>query len=235
MRILIIDDEPLPAKYLKELLVQHCSDVDSITILNNPLEGIEYLKKNDFDLIFLDVEMPKMNGIEFVKHARVKDSTSIVYTTAYENYALDAFKVNAVHYLVKPIEVDELLTAIDKVKKFQGFNKKDSESVNYSINLYDGDKYRLLEYEDIFWLKADGSYTKVYLVSESFLVTKRIGELEKELLAEGFMRCHNSHLINKNKIRGINKAKFTLILENGVEIPYSNSKRKEVYRLFEKP
>lgn len=234
MNALIIDDEPLPAKYLQELLAQNCPEVKSVKIINDPIVGLELVKNEVFDIIFLDVEMPKMTGIEFMKHASILEETSVIYTTAYEEYALDAYKVDALYYLVKPIDPDELKRAIGKVIKFQNsIIKANSEEITDTrIKLFDGEVYRVIDHHEIIRLEADGSYTKVILINESLLVTKRLGEIIKELKSGHFIRCHNSHVVNIEKIKSINKSKSSIILNEGTEIPYSNANRKEVFKLI---
>lgn len=231
MNILIIDDEPLPAKYLEELINQNYSRVTICKILNDPIEALEYVRDNKFDLIFLDVEMPKMTGIEFVKHASLDYSTSVVFTTAYENYALDAFRSNAIHYMVKPIEIEELMIAIQKTEDYLKIIKPPEEKKKECLTVFDGDDYRVLSYDEIIRLQADGSYTKVFLKGEYVLVTKRLGEVFKDLSESDFVRCHKSHVVNLSKIQSVNRSENSIKLKDGSEVPFSNSNRKKMLEI----
>jgi two-component system LytT family response regulator len=232
MKALIIDDEPLPAKYLKELINSNCREVLSCEIITNPVLALEIIKEHDYDVIFLDVEMPKMTGIEFLKHAKLGSNTSVVFITAHENYAIEAFKSNAVHYILKPVDLEELKVATSKVKKYRELVKESEKSKQKgSITLFDGTDYRLIEFDSLIRIEASGSYSKVVLDNDShILVSKRLGSIQKELDQEVFFRCHNSHLVNSKKIEKISKTSSTINLINGELIPLSSSYKSELNR-----
>ncbi|KAA3647537.1 MAG: DNA-binding response regulator [Bacteroidetes bacterium] len=237
MKALILDDEPLPAKYLRELVIQHCKLVSTCIIMNDPVAALEYLKENHCDLIFLDVEMPKMTGLNFLENAEIDEDTAVVFTTAYKTYALEAFKVNAIHYLVKPINLAELLIAVNKVFEYLKAKNilKQSKNDQSYLTVFDGERYRVLAYSNILSLHASGSYTKIVLSNEKdILLTKRLGSIFKELDNEKFIRCHKSHGVNISKIKIINKSESNIQLINGSIVPFSNSNRKVVIEKFQK-
>lgn len=229
MKALIIDDEPMPAKHLREMIKQHCFEISEIEIIQSPKKAMTYLEENKFDLLFLDVEMPEMSGIEFLKQINLPLSTSVIFTTAYSEYALDAFKANATHYIVKPVEAQELITALRKVLlKNNSFTKNDKEDSNQgkSISVFDGEEYTIVKTDDIIRLQADGSYTKFILKNGEILASKRMGFFEDKLNSINFVRCHNSHLINLKEVSKLSKGKGGyLIMSNSDTIPISSSKK----------
>ena len=114
MKALIIDDEPMPGKHLQGLIEEHCFEIEHTHVIDSPLVALDHLKENEYDIIFLDVEMPHINGFELLKKVRIPAKTQVIFTTAYSQYALDAFKVNAAHYLLKMVKKDDLIEAVRK-------------------------------------------------------------------------------------------------------------------------
>ena len=225
MRAIIIDDEPMPAKHLREMIRQHCFEIDTINIIQSPLEAITHLQENKYDIVFLDVEMPEMNGVEFLQKVNLPRSTSVIFSTAYSEYAVDAFKANATHYIMKPVQENELVLAVRKV-----IEKRTQQSVlTDTISVFDGTEYSILNQKDILYLKADGSYTQFVLHDREVLASKRLGYFEDKLNANQFVRCHNSYLVNTMNVDKVGKQKSPyIVMKNGETIPISSSKRGEL-------
>lgn len=114
MKALIVDDEPMPAKHLQNLVEKHCSEITQTRVLNSPIEALEHLKEHHFDLLFLDVEMPELTGFELLEEANLTPSTQVIFTTAYSQYAVEAFQSKEVHYMLKIVSKDELVAAVRK-------------------------------------------------------------------------------------------------------------------------
>lgn len=227
MRALIIDDEPMPAKHLKEMIRQFCFEIDTVNIIQFPLEALSHLQENEYDIVFLDVEMPEMNGVEFLQKVSLPKRTSVIFSTAYSEYAIDAFKANATHYIMKPVEEKELTLAIRKV-----LDKKNQRSASAeTISVFDGTEYSILQQKDILYLKAEGSYTQFVMESREVLASKRLGHFAEKLNQDQFIRCHNSYLINTINIEKVGKQKSPyIIMKNGDTIPVSASKKEELER-----
>ena len=224
MKALIVDDEPMPAKYLQELINQNCFEIDSTKLAISAEEGIKYLKNESVDILFLDVEMNTMTGFDLLKKVNIDSATKIIFTTAYSEYAVDAFRAGALDYLVKPIQKDELISAVRKVSKAKILNKRNESKK--SIFVYLDEEYINLKVDEIIRFEADGSYTKIVCTTNTQLSSKPLGFYEAEMLELGFIRCHNSHLINVEYIAKIGKGKsFYLELSNEDIIPVSASKK----------
>ena len=225
MRALIIDDEPMPAKHLREMIHQYCFEINEISIIHSPIEAMKQLEETEYDIVFLDVEMPEMNGVEFLQRVTLPRKTCVIFSTAYSEYAVDAFKANATHYLMKPVEERELVLAVRKVLE----KRNRPNVVSDTISVFDGTDYAILQQKDILFLKADGSYTQFVLQEEQILASKRLGYFEGKLSEQHFFRCHNSFVVNLIHVVKMGKQKSPyLVLKNGEMIPVSASKRAEL-------
>lgn len=237
MRALIIDDEPMPAKHLKAMLEQHCFEIDSIEIINSPIVGLERLKSNPFDLLFLDVEMPKMDGFALLEKAQLSHRTQVIFTTAYAQYAIDAFKANAAHYILKPATKEELINAVRKaVRILPSKSEPDPlpSAKNDVISVYYKDEHHIIKTSEIIRIEGSRSYSSVILKDKKLLSSKGLGVFEKKLVPPAFFRCHKSHLINLNRVRKVGKGRNGyVILSNSDMVPIAQSKKEEFEQIME--
>jgi two-component system LytT family response regulator len=238
MRALIIDDEPLPAKHLQEMIQKNCFEITSTTVFTRASEALEHVKTEVYDLLFLDVEMPELNGFDFIEHANLPHHTIVIFITAYSHYAFEAFKANAVHYILKPVMTEELIKSVRKATLVLNADKKtiEKEVVKYTetLSIYDGEDYLILDVANIIRMEADGSYTKIISKTHApILASKRMGHYEEKLDPSKFFRCHNSHLINLKELSRLSKGKsgYITLLNNEV-IPVSGSKKEQLNQLL---
>ncbi len=229
MKALIVDDEPFPAKHLKELLEQYCFEITEIDMLFSPLEAIEKLKHKHYDILFLDVEMPKVNGMELAKKVKHSSNTQIIFTTAYSTYAVDAFQANAAHYIVKPVDEEELVLAVRKAQMQISKRSASDKNKEGKISIFKDNEYLIVSQNDIVRIEGDGGYTKIVIENNEHLSSKRMGHYAEVLDEKQFMRCHNSHIINIDKVSKVNKADGYVTLINGDIIPVSSTKRNHLY------
>lgn len=230
MRALIIDDEPMPAKRLASMVAKHCFEIKSTEICSSPSKALSRLKEVEFDLIFLDIEMPQMNGFEFLEQAMLPKKTQLVITTAYQQYAIEAFNADALHYLVKPVKEADLVKAIRKVVAQQA-NTGNYTELNKRgiITLYEDNEYHIIREEDIIRLEADGTYTKFILQDKNYLSSSRIGVYEEKLSKELFFRVHKSHIINLREIEKLGRGrKSYVVLSNEDVVPISQTKQESL-------
>ncbi len=185
LNCIIIDDEELARVLLK-------SYVDKLDFLNskgefeNPLEALSILKTESIDVIFLDIQMPQLKGTDFAKLVPAK--TRIVFTTAYSEYALDGFELNAIDYLLKPITFERFLTAVNKV---QG-NAENILNVAQTITVKSGYDLHKVNFADINYIKSDSEYVTFYTVNGKIMVYQSLKSLEDSLPTSQFMRVHRS-------------------------------------------
>jgi two-component system LytT family response regulator len=193
MKILIVDDEPLALSRLQRLLgtLGH----SSITMASSGLEAIALAAQHDFDIAFLDISMSDMDGIELGYALRyAHEEMAIVYQSAHENYALKAFDVGAVDYLLKPYTVESLERSIERVSV-----KKSPKELRLISKM--GDTHCLLRPEDIYYIKADLTEVIFRTVEGFSYYPKKISEVETMLASYAFLRVHRSYLINLNRIK----------------------------------
>lgn len=210
---IIVDDEPLARNLLKEYI----SDLNEINLIGefkSAIEARDFLKSSQVDVVFLDINMPKLSGIEFVRNLKTK--ALIVFTTAYPEFAVEAFEVQAFDYLVKPISFERFLMCVEKVKLEKS---KNSEKQSQFITLKENKRLYKINLNDILHLEAYGDYVKVYTVEKVFLIKERLSNYEK-LSADFFLRIHRSYIVNLRKIEFVEGNSVSI---NSIKIPIAQS------------
>ncbi|MHB0754397.1 LytR/AlgR family response regulator transcription factor [Polaribacter sp. M15] len=232
---IIIDDEQDAIESLTWEINMFCKDIKIVDSFTNPEEAISAVNYLKPDCVFLDIEMPKIDGFQLLSHLKFRDF-DLVITTAYDNYALKAFKENAIDYLLKPIDNDDLVKVVDKIKKNKlnkqlGFSVKDLlptiEKKNKKIAIPLSGKVVFLNIEEVMYCKSDGNYTTLFLSDgTSYLYSKKIKDVYELLNTEAIVRVHQSYLVNMNYVKEYVKNEgYYLILENAKTIPVSKPNR----------
>ncbi len=245
IRAILIDDEINAIKSL-EWEVNNFSDkvtiVGKYTKPEDAIEGINTLKP---DCVFLDIEMPNMDGFQLLSKLKFR-KFDLIITTAYDNYAIKAFKENAIDYLLKPVDSDDLLQAIarvltnrktqtigDKIEKMFGEINQPKQYLS-KIQLPVSGKIIFVEATDVLYCKAEGNYTTVYLKNNAkHLLSKKIKDVIENFPKDVFYRVHKSYYVNLNAIKEIVKNEgLYIILDNDVSIPVSRTKKDELMNLL---
>ncbi len=243
MRTVIIDDER-DAIYTLDLIIQeYLPELQVVGKYTDPEKALISIPVLKPDLLFLDINMPGMNGFELLQNLE-KNDFHIVFTTAYDEYALKAFKFNAVDYLLKPIDIEELIETINRLKakntkeNFQQINyKKILSQINSTkhekISIPTADGIYFLRPEEIVYFLASGSYTKVIRKEGDIIfVSKTLKELEN-LVGSEFFRIHNSYTINLKYVKMLSKLDgWSLMMDNGDKIPIARRKRLDISNLI---
>lgn len=237
---IIVDDEMNAIKTLSLELKNFRDRVSVIGHFTNAPAAIEFLKNENIDVVFLDMEMPEMTGLDFLERFQQRRFL-VVFTTAYSKYALNAIKQEAVYYLLKPIDIIELETCLKRVEKTltkDTFEEKLDEALGKLNQLKGGLQKVKLSYngkitfyhpDEIIYSEGDGNYSWIYLEKKNkILITKKLKQLEEDLTEPVFYRVHNSYIINLNKIKAYNKNEGVVILENNTVIPVSRNKRLDI-------
>lgn len=244
IKAIIVDDELNSIKSLEWEIVNFCQDVEISDSFSNPLEAISAINYLKPDCVFLDIEMPEMDGFQLLNKLSYRDFDLII-TTAYDNYAIKAFKESAIDYLLKPVDTDDLIKAVSKIKinkekSLLGFELRrvlDSFSQKRKIkkiSLSLTGKIIYVDPNDILYCKADGNYTIVYFVNDKKeMLSKKIKTVEELFDNSDFFRVHNSYLVNMCHIKEFLKNDgYFLTLENEMKIPVSRSKKEELLQLL---
>ncbi|QOD59946.1 response regulator transcription factor [Polaribacter haliotis] len=236
IRAVIIDDEPKAIKGLTWELSNFEDELEVIATFTEPEKAIPYLNSSEIDCLFLDIEMPTMDGFQFLGKLDKKDF-AVVITTAYSEYAITALKKEAIDYLLKPIDTDDLQETIAKIKKhnekgftadkFEDILLKFNKKLNHKkITINTDGKLVFLEPKDIFYVASDGNYSTLFLAdNKKIVVTKKLKEIDELLPTDQFFRIHNSYIINLHKIKEFLKTDGYVVLENNAKIPVSRQKK----------
>lgn len=242
MKAVIIDDEKNNLDNLVQLLNTYCPEVQVPATALNAEEGKTIITKYQPDLVFLDIQMPDKNGFDLLRSLTQYDF-EIIFVTAYDQYGIQAVKFAAVDYLLKPVNVEELQAAVQKafykrVQKKQNLQlenliqllQQKQDKQEHRIALPTAKEIRFIHTGHIIYCTSSNNYTTFYLVNgEKLLVSKPIYEYEELLKNYGFIRCHQSYLINKRYVRSwVKEDGGYLLLENEIQIPVSKNKKELV-------
>lgn len=228
MDYIIIDDEPDAIEVLKF----HLNNIPFMELkasFRDPLDALEYLQKNTVDLLFLDINMPKLSGISFPKF--LQKPPLIIFTTAYSEYALESYELKAVDYLLKPIEFDRLLQAVMKVKQVLNQNKVGipaSPEASHDISeqtvfIKSGSEFHQIPIQNIKYIESDGNYVTFHTTKRSILARYKISEVKELLSQQLFVRLHRSFIVG---IKHIETVKKHCVIIDGIEIPISSNYRE---------
>jgi len=246
IKAILVDDEPSALSSMRWELQNFCPDIQVIEAFTNPedaISAINYLKP---DCVFLDIEMPQMDGFTLLEQLSFR-RFALVITTAYESYALKAFKENALDYLMKPIDSDDLMKCVKKIKEQLKVGPSNldidsllkllpSEPHKKKVALHLNGKIIYQDLELITHCEAAGNYTTLFLIDgQRIVVSKKIKEMEAQLEPNKFIRVHQSYLVNPTFIKEFIRSEGQyLMLANNINIPVSRAKRAEVLELLER-
>jgi len=236
IKAILVDDEKHSNETLRIELSRHCPEVEVIKDFTNSPLALDEIPHLEFELLFLDIDMPFLNGFELLRQLK-NINFHVIFITAYDNYAIDAFKVSAVDYLLKPVQGKDLTKAVEKVhNRNQPMTEEslsllihnlDRKNTHKRIVLPTSEGLEIVDSKDIIRCKADNNYSHVYLKNERHIfLSKSLKTMQKLLPDSHFIRVHQSHLVNSDCIKKyIKKDGGYLIMENNTEVPVSNSKR----------
>jgi DNA-binding LytR/AlgR family response regulator len=231
LKYIIIDDEPLA----HEIIEEFCSMLPHVQLEKNcynAMEAMQFLNENAVDFMFLDINMPKLRGLDFLKTLTKPPKTII--TTAYKEHALEGFELNVVDYILKPFSFDRLVKAVNKVSDIQTANtviKEVSSSTDSSTRFFvKGDKkHHQIDLNDLLYIEAYGNYTKLYLKDEMIVSHEKISHYEDLLNASNFLRVHKSFIVAIDKIKFIEGNR---ILINEHKIPIGQTYKSSINKLY---
>ena len=243
IRTIIIDDEPSAVNVLALLLKKRCKDdVEVVATSTSPVEGRKLIEQHQPELVFLDIEMPGMTGVDLLRSFS-NPSFRVIFVTAYDAYAVEAFRLSAVDYLLKPVEGDDIVKAVMKIKndivrnqnlistQLQQLEKFLMHNTNAETKIGIGmaDKIVFVNISDIVYCEASGSYTSVFFQDGTkMLASKSLGDFESQLMPHKFFRIHHSYLVNLNKVKEFQRHDGGyVIMENNKQLEISQRKRKD--------
>jgi two-component system, LytTR family, response regulator len=234
MKALIIDDEPLARSVVAEYL-QQFPQIEVVQECNDGFEGLKAITQHQPDLIFLDIQMPKINGFEMLE--LVEQPPAVIFTTAFDEFAIKAFESHAVDYLLKPFSRERFEKAIEKLLDRKGaVEKEQSQQLleasshippqNKRIVVKTGSKIKIIPVDDVHYLEAADDYVKIHTKEGSYLKNKTMAHFEKLLDEQQFVRAHRSYIVNVqliNRIDPYEKENYLAILKTGAQVPVSKT------------
>jgi len=240
---IIVDDEPKACKLLQLLIEEVDISVKVVKSYTNPTLALSEITEQNIDVIFLDIEMPQMNGFDFIKHLGNNDYL-VVFVTGYDQYAIQAMKLAAVGYILKPVSTEELSLTLEEVRRRLQLKYRDQQhqillenisvqnALQRKIGIPSMKGIDFVKIESIICCKGTEKYTKVVIDGDSDLLSSyNIGEFTKLIGDMGFFQVHRSYLINLTKIKQYQKD-GTLIMEDGSIIPVARRRKEEFLRLM---
>ena len=244
LKVILVDDELPSLENLQQKIIEFCPDLKIVGTTQKPEAAIKLIEHLHPDVVFLDIEMPRINGFKMLDEIPEKDF-EVVFTTAYNHYAIDAVRTSAFDYLVKPISVNDLQNTVARLLKNSEKNPKQkpgtvTQNISLSKPQYDkitistSEGVEFFEIKSIIRIESSSNYSKIFFMDgKSILVTKLLKDFEEILLPYRFFRIHNSHLINLNYIKKyIRGDGGQVILENNETIDVSRRKKEEFLKLI---
>lgn len=243
IKAIIVDDEQLGIDSLKWELSRLDSTIHILAVFTNPLEVKKFLENNSIDLMFLDIQMPQQTGFELLTSLNQIDF-SVIFVTAYDQYAVKAFKFSALEYLLKPVEKEDLQMAINKFENYQSrFTPNPNQIQIHEITTKGGlpdkvvfatkESYEFLDPKDINFCKADSNYTTIFMNNSKLMVSKTLKEVELVLQEFNFLRIHHSYLINPTHIKRYLKTDGGfVIMDNDIQLPISRSRKEDFLKVI---
>ncbi|MEM9545618.1 MAG: LytTR family DNA-binding domain-containing protein [Bacteroidota bacterium] len=244
MKAVIIEDEVRNQKILQQLLEEGCPSIEVVGVAETVVDAKSLILEQKPELIFLDIQLKDGTGFDLLISLG-SEVPYVIFTTAYDQYALKAFKFSAVDYLLKPIISEELVAAVQKVEKDSIQNQKISiknlinnlraETKESVITISGINKVEYVKVRDIVKITASGAYSQIKLQNgESHTVSKVIKEYQELLGEYGFFRTHQSHLINIKKVKTYYKGDHVVIMEDGEEVPVARNRKDDFLRAMHK-
>ena len=232
IKCVIIDDEPIARDIIRDYILK-INELEIIAEFNKPVEAIAFLNENKTDLLFLDINMPEINGIHFAKS--LSNPPAIIFTTAYREFAANGFELQAVDYLVKPIPFDRFLKAVNH---FLQLHSKSVGMISAELREKPEDEFILLKdskkthkvyLSDIKYIESDGDYIRFYLQNRKLMIRGSLSFMETSLPSARFLRIHNSYIINLKKVNAVTL--YSVEIE-GTELPISRSHKERVLKIL---
>jgi two-component system LytT family response regulator len=236
MRTVVVDDEPLAREGMRMLLARH-ADIELVGEASGGRDGLALVERLAPDLLLVDVQMPEIDGLELVARLGLSDRRVpvVVFVTAYDEFAIDAFRVHALDYVVKPVDEQRLAVSLDRARVQRHLEALAAEQTRPAARLpiRDGDRLHLLYIEEIDWIEAADYYVEVHAGARTYLHRDSLQRLEA-MLGHRFVRIHRSRLVNRSRIRELRRQgrrDLIVVLSTGLELPVARSQHAVVRAL----
>jgi two-component system LytT family response regulator len=238
IRALIADDEPLARKKIRGLLARE-PDVEVAGECGSGLEAVKLIRELDPNLVFLDIEMPELDGLSVLEGLDSRAAPAVIFVTAYDQYAVRAFDVQALDYLLKPIDRRRFQTALERARDHLGKSDRGPASTPLArLLVRSGDRTRVLKVDDIDWVESADNYVKIQALGQTHFLRETLAHVRARLDPARFVRIHRSTVVNVDRIQSLYPlfhGDQMVVLHDGTELPLSRRYRHELERLLGRP
>lgn len=242
LKAVLVDDEPNCVHLLARQIGKHCPEIEILGQVTDSTEALELIRRVNPDVVFLDIEMPEMNGFQLLEHLR-DISFAVIFVTAYDEFALKAFRFSALDYLLKPVDTSDLLAAVSKVTRQQrlDFRQLDllksqhlSGQFPQKLAVPDHGGIIFVELKDIVYCESDSNYTRLILTSgKHHLLSKTLREVQEFLEVRSFLRVHRQYVVNLDHIKMYKKGEGSyLVMSNEDSIPIGRHQKDRLIQQF---
>jgi len=253
IKTLIVDDEPIAREGLRIRLAEF-DDIEIVGECGNGSDAIKTLLNNNVDLVFLDIKMPKLSGFDVVNAVGSEQMPQVIFLTAYDQYAIEAFEVNALDYLLKPVTQERLSESVQRARNNRQENQlqqhaaqltqllkqvqtsKDKDAPTSRIVIRNHGQVHFVDPEDILWVEADGDYIQIHTEQRSHLLRETLSNIEQRLANQGFQRIHRSAIVRLSaidRLQTTDSGDYVAILHNGASIKVSRSHKEGLFNSLE--
>ena|ERR1700744_4292263 len=240
LKAVIIDDEADAVSLLQLQLYKNCPQITTISTYTNPVTALEDIKHLKPDLLFLDIEMPLMNGFEVLQKL-IPFSFAVIFVTAYNHYAIKAFKFNALDYLVKPVDTNDLVDAVARVENKNALTYTQLNAVQrqmqgepirkIAISSHQGVSF--IDLDEIIYAEADSNYSTLILTNDRrFVISKTLKDLQELLEESHFLRIHRQYIINLNHVQHLDRTRSTLTMLNKSDLPVARNQKDKLVEMY---
>ncbi len=249
IRTVIVDDEPLARERIR-MLLQGEKELSIVSECGNGKEAFKVLSGQSIDLIFLDIQMPEMDGISLLEKLPQEKIPFVVFTTAYDSFAVKAFELNAVDYLLKPFTKKRFLDSLSRIRQRLSSDDKDlylsqmlttirsvveKQEFSDKIVVKAEGRVRFIPTSEILWIESDANYLKLHTQRDSAMIRETMANFSKKLDPSKFLRCHRTVIVNSEHIKELKpwfNDEYVAILHNGTQLPIGRTYRKSVNEFF---
>ena len=247
IRSIIVDDEPFARNIIKKFLKDE-SDIELLGECGDGVEAVEMIKRMKPDLVFLDIQMPEMDGFDVINSIGIDNIPNIVFVTAYDKYAIKAFEINAVDYLLKPFDKKRFHESISRIRKLMFSRQNIKQQIGNILDYINKEQKYLdrilvktrgriifLKTDEIDWIKSEAYYVKFHVGKHIHVIRETLSNLENNLDPNKFVRIHKSYIVNIEFIKELQqwfKNKYLVILKDGTELKLSRNYQANLFSLF---
>lgn len=244
LKVIIIDDEQDAIESLKIIIRDFCNDdIEIVGTANSALDGIKVINSQNPDIVFLDVEMPGGTGFNMLESIKNIDF-DVVFITAYNHHAIKAFKYNAIDYFLKPVDIDDFIAVVEKIKDRINKSTQNIDIVKFikefQSNLFPkrlqisvGNNIEFIDIDKLIRIEADGSYSRIFIENSSSLyVSKKICDVEKLLPEQGFFKPHKSHIISIKHVIKFKKTDNSIIMSDNAMVRIAKKQKESFFKIM---